>query len=52
MKCAGKVNRRNFLSGFVTLVVGCVFQARKITGTDRIVMRDGWILKESDLRDL
>lgn len=45
-----RLNRRALLSGVAVITGATVLGMGTGTMVDRIVMRDGWVLRESDLR--
>lgn len=44
-----RIHRRALLSGIAASLAVAVVAPAAVTVFDRIVMRDGWLLKESDL---
>lgn len=45
-----RLDRRALLSGVAAVAASVGFGAKADTVFDRIVIRDGWILKESDIQ--
>ncbi len=44
-----RLNRRALLSGIAVITAAAAVNPKAKTVFDRIIMRDGWILKESDI---
>jgi len=48
-KAPVRLTRRALLSGVAVVAASVTLDPKSVTIFDRIVLRDGWILKESDL---
>lgn len=45
-----RINRRALLSGIAAIAASFVIGSKTKAASSRIVMRDGWLLKESDFQ--